>query len=515
MQIDRRTMMAIGGAALFAGAADGRAARQRPDVLRPVVSTRTGRIMGRVVGDLHVFRGIPYALPPVGKLRFRRPVPLPSSRRPVDAGAFGAAALQPAFPAMEPVGPMSEDCLTLNILAPAAQGPHPVLFIVHGGGNFLGASSQSHYDGTAFAQDDIVVVSANYRLGAFGFMELGGIDPAFAGSGLNGLLDLATALRWVRENIAAFGGNPHDIALIGQSAGAKNECALAAMPSANRLFRRMLVQSGGGLTTFGDAQQARPVAEAVIAAAGLKPGDVRGLASLPAAELLAAQGRAMAALPLGFPFRPTVDGHILPLGPVAAARAGMTRHLDVVIGTARDESAGMLLPGRADKPLEPRQLANLDFAPMRSLEPGYERILPGLSPPDRRIRQLTAEEYWIPSLRFAEAHAGAGGRVWMYRFDWKATDGPATGYASHGGDMGFVFGGTNPWRRVPQGAAAAAARTHDLWSNWARAGTLAVDGLLSWPTYDLQTRATMIFDRDMRVESDPARTERLLWDGVL
>jgi para-nitrobenzyl esterase len=484
------------------------------DAPRPVVSTRSGPLVGRRAGQVNVFKGVPYARPPVGALRFRPPEPVAAWREPLDAGAFGPGPIQPAIPLIQIPSGTSEDCLTLNLWTPAAPGPHPVLFSIYGGGNFLGAASQASYDGTSFAEQGVVFVSANYRVGALGFMELGGIDPAYAGSGLNGLRDIEAALVWVRDNIEGFGGDPGQVSLQGVSAGGKNQCALAAMPSARGLFRRMAVQSGGGHTVFRSVEEATPVAETLLAAAGLARGDVAGLAALPAEAVLAAQGKVLESFPRGFPFRPTVDGKVLPQAPIEAARAGVTAGLDIVIGTARDEAALGLAPAQAEQaPFRAGQLANLDLDRMRALEPRYAEALPDLPLGERRLRQLTAEEYWVPCVRFAEAHALAGGRTWMYRFDWAPSAGPFAGRAVHGSDGAFIYGGRGA--PVAEDARADVARVHAMWAGWARTGTLRLEGGPGWPAYELSRRSTLIFDRVARVEDAPRGEELRLWDAVL
>jgi para-nitrobenzyl esterase len=410
-------------------------------------------------------------------------------------------------------GGTSEDCLTLNIWAPADEpGPHPVLFSIYGGGNYIGTSSTT--DGARYAEQGLVFVSSNYRLGALGAMELGAVDPAFAGSGLNGLRDIIAALAWVRDNIAAFGGDPQGVTVIGISAGGKNQCALAAMPSARGLFKRMTILSGGGHTVFRSAEEAAPVLRGVLSAVGAT--GVEGLVAAPADALLEAQTKAMASFPRGFPFRPTVDGDLLPMRPIEAAQKGLTADLDIIVGTIRDEGALALPPAVAEKPFVSSQLANLDLASAQALERNYEGAFPELSVADRHIRLLTAEEYWIPSVRFAEAHARAGGRVWMYRFDWASAAGPFAGYAPHGSESPFVYGGPGlPGLALPDESKPAALRCQAMWAGWARAGQLQLEGAPPWPLYDEEQRLTLILDRVNHVEADPRGEERRLWDGVL
>ncbi|SFR88626.1 carboxylesterase/lipase family protein [Sphingomonas jatrophae] len=501
--IERRDFI-LGGLSAAACAARGQAAGIGGGD-RPRVVTPSGPVIGRRADGLAVFKGIPFARPPVGPLRFRPPEPPVPWRSPLDAAAFGPIPWQPRIPMVDVPGTMAEDCLTLNVWAPVAKGPHPVVFSIYGGGNFLGAASQPGYDGAAFAKAGLLFVSCNYRLGAFGFAEFGTIDPAFAGSSLNGLLDIEAALRWVQGNIDAFGGDPERVTLLGLSAGAKNQATLAAMPSARGLFRRVTILSGGGETVDRTAAPGAAAARVLMDAAGVR--DMAALVTLPAEQIVAAQGKAMAAAERGFPFRPVVDGRLLPMAPIDAARAGRMAGLEMVVGTTRDEAALAYPPAlAATRAFVASQLAHLPLERMQALEARYAATFPALPLAERRIRQLTAEEYWIPALRLAEAHAASGGRTWMVRFDVPAAAGPFAGMAPHGSDSAFVYGG---------GADPLAARTHAMWADWARTGRPALDGGPAWPRYDLRTRETLILDAAPHIERDPRGDERTLWDGLL
>lgn len=411
---------------------------------------------------------------------------------------------------------MGEDCLTLNIWAPRGPGPHPVLFWIYGGANMYGSASQGLYDGAKYAERGVVFVSANYRLGVFGYLELGLVLPAYAGSSLNGLRDLTAALTWVRENIEAFGGDPGMVTLVGESAGAKNICALATVPRARGLFGRVAVQSGGGHTVFSSVAEASPVASAFLKAAAVAPGDAARLTTMPAAALIDAQKKFVASWPQSFPLRPVVDGDFLPARPVDAAAAGATSHLGMIIGTCRDESALFLPPDAAGQPFEARQITNIGVDDMRALEGPYAELHPDLPEPERRIRQLTAEEYWLPSLRFLEAHTASGGEGRMYRFDRLAPDGPMPRYAFHGSDVPFIFDA--PWIEMSLGlgsdGSGLALRTIDMWAGWVRDGRAHLAGGPDWPVYDLERRRTLLIDDAPSVADDPRAAERALWSGV-
>ena len=212
-----------------------------------LVETRCGAVRGRFVNGIRVFTGIPYAEPPVGSLRFEAPRPVTSWPGEFDATVRAATPPQNADPPLPPVTAISENCLQLNVWAPQAPGPHPVFVWIYGGGNQTGASSLPVYEGEQFARDGVICVTFNYRVGVFGFLELGGINgSAGAGSGNNALRDQILALQWVQENIAAFGGDPRNVTIGGQSAGAWNCSTLISVAATKGLFQQVIIASGGG-----------------------------------------------------------------------------------------------------------------------------------------------------------------------------------------------------------------------------------------------------------------------------
>jgi para-nitrobenzyl esterase len=481
----------------------------------PIVETNAGPVVGRRLGALNLFKGIPYAVPPVGPLRFRPPEPLPRWSEVRDASRFGNGPMQPADARFDLGAARSEDCLYLNIWAPAEPGPHPVLFWIYGGANTTGAGSLPAYDGASFAGQELVFVSANYRLGSFGAVEWGGLIPELLGSGVNGLRDLIAALSWVRGNIAAFGGDPQQVTLMGESAGGKNICALATSPAARGLFQRVAIQSGSGKTVHKSVDAATPVAQAIVKAAGLD--DPRDILTLPAEAVIAAQLEGLRDWPQAFPIRPTIDDEIMPQRPIDAAKAGATRHLSMIIGTTRDEWALFMPPGQPLAPLQPRELANLDLATMQAMEDRYATAFPEESAADRRIRLLTAEHFWMPSVRFAEAHAAAGGDGFMYRFDLESESGAYAGYAPHAADLQFIFDASP--ESLSLGLAmdkpALSQATHALWARWARSGMADMASAPPWRPYRAEDRATLLIDDAPNVVADPRGEERALWDGVI
>lgn len=448
------------------------------------VTVRQGTLKGLIEGNLRVFRGVPFAKPPVGMLRFRPPAPPASWPGERDATRNAPAAIQGG-------ASDSEDCLYLNVWAPQGPGPFPVLVWIHGGGNAGGGTNGQ--SGASFAREGIVVVTIAYRLGTFGFLELGG---DYADSGTNGIRDQEAALRWVHENIHAFGGDPQRVTIAGHSAGAKDVAALMGAPSAQGLFARAAMLSGGGQTIH-TPDSAAEVTAGLYSALSIPKGDVHRLLALSSAEILAGQRRLEAGYSHNFPFRPFVGGKFLPKRPVDLVQG----HVPLLIGTARDESLTFMSRADAGKPIRSREIANVPFARIPEMEARYWAAFPKESDLDRRIHLVTAEEYWVPSIRFTEAHASRGGKTWMYRFDHVPTD-PKDGhqgYATHGADVGYFW------------------NAHRGWTLHETAVAFIKGTSPSWKMYDKRERATLIYGQDggTNLVHDPRGDERRLWDRLL
>ena len=286
------------------------------------VDVKQGRLEGVAAGGVRHFRGVPYAESPVGALRFKQPV----MKQPW-AGTRQAT--------VNPPGPMqttllaeaatSEDCLYLNVWAPQTPGPHPVYVFIHGGAYTAGYSLEYRIKGASFVRDGIVLVTIGYRVGALGFLELGGLlGPDYAGSGNNGIRDQQMALRWIKENIGAFGGDPSKITVGGQSAGAGSVVALLSAPSSEGLFRGAVVQSGGSRART--AETARAGADAFAKEVTAAGGDPRKLADLPVDVIMRAQAKSQGG------WGPFIDGDFLPYAPLDAMRKGVNAKVHLMIG---------------------------------------------------------------------------------------------------------------------------------------------------------------------------------------
>lgn len=458
------------------------------------VEIATGALRGSGRDGVETFLGVPYAEPPVGELRFRAPRP----PRPW-AGVREAVEWAPRAPQPELTGrgfTGDEDCLYVNVYAPASPGPHPVLVWIHGGGGVMGAPHQ--FDGSAYARSGVVVVTVGYRLGVLGMLHL----PGVADSNLS-LRDQVAALAWVRANVAAFGGDPGRVTLAGQSNGGRTVGTLLAVPATRGLVHQAIVQSGTGVgSVVHTPDEGAKVAEAVLAELAVSPAD---LATLPVTRILEAQQRVSAMSGTKVTYRVVVGDELLPERPLDAVR-----DVPLLIGTTADEedlfswlqSGGAKLLGVGSTMLEPAEIEKAVAA--------YTALLPEWTEDQVRNRALTAGDWWIPAIRFAEKQP----KAWMYRLDWRiAPRGKGIG-AAHGLDLPLVFDDirNRNWRFLFAGRTFPAERLQavatEMFGAWVRFVTTGDPG---WPRYTPADRVTHLFDDVSTTVSDPDREQRLLW----
>lgn len=475
----------------------------------PVVQTSLGTLRGTQEDGVSVFRGVPFAQPPVGPLRFRAPQPALPWKGVREATRFAAAAMQSGASDIL----QSEDCLYLNIWAPSQPGPHPVFVWIHGGGFTGGRSFDPLFDGARFARQGIVCITIAYRLGVFGFLDFGPeFGQAYEGGANNALRDIIRALTWVQANIAPFGGDAKRVTIGGESAGAKLTDTLMGVPSAAGLFQQMISESGGAERIWSSAQAAAIATQFLNQWKTSSGRDAVALKAAPAVEILKAQGSFIDASTVHFPLRAEVDGKLIPQFPLAAINGGLTHGKRLLLGTNHDESGLFIGPHPGHDP-GPADLGNLTVGQFRPVEAQYAQLYPEMSDTLQRIRSLTAEEYWIPSLRVADAHVRTGGTAFVYRFDYAPAAGRFAGLAVHASELAFV------WEQPGTEALAAkqelATAMHDAWSTFIRGKTPQAPGLPAWPVYNLQTRPTMLFNTTSRVEDAPQKAEFDLWDGLL
>lgn len=499
-----------------------------------VATTTSGRVEGRLRDGVLLFAGIPFAAPPVGELRFSPPERHPGWPGVRDATRFGPVSVQAAGSLEALAGggepDWDEDCLYLNVQTPALDDARrPVMVWIHGGGFTSGAGSIPWYDGARFVRHgDVVVVTINYRLGALGWLHLGEIDPHLQGSGNNGLLDQVAALEWVRDNIAAFGGDPDQVTIFGESAGGMSVATLMGTPRAKGLFHRAIAQSGAAHNVW-PAADAAEVTDRLLAALGVS--DVDALRSVSAAQILDAQQKVTAEITsdrarrragsgLGLPFGPVVDGVVLLQPPLESVVEGSSSGVPLLVGSTRDEWMlfGLMLRSVEDESTILRRLGRMVEDP-HQVAAAYRQARAGSSHDAIWSAIMTDRIFRIPAIRLAEAQLPhATGGVFMYLFEWASTAFGGRLGSCHALEIPFVFDnldkggvelftGENPPQTL-------ADTMHLAWLRFARAGDPG-GGDLAWPAYDLDRRATMHLDETCSLRDDPAPEERAAWDGML
>jgi para-nitrobenzyl esterase len=474
-----------------------------------------GALRGRWDDDLAVFRGIPYAEPPVGPLRFAAP----RAVRPW-AGVREAASFGPPVPQTDVFGRgesdsiAGDDWLTVNVWSPDPDpgAKLPVLVWIYGGGYTIGASSRPEYDGGRLARDGrVIVVTFNYRLGVEGFAQIAGAPSN------RGLLDQIAALEWVRDHIASFGGDPAQVTEFGESAGGGSVAALLAMPRAAGLFHRAIVQSAPG--TFLTEALAADIASVIADELGLRA-TVADLAEVEPAllavagdEIVAKMGDREArwgrAALRSIQFAPVVDGDVLPETPWQALAGGAGRDIELLAGHTRDEQRlftviagllGQVTPEQATEALEA-------FAPDAAR---YREAYPEAS--SEQLYELVHSDWLfrMPSLHLAEAQIAGGGRAHVYELTWSGVFG-----ACHGLDVPLVFGNLTSGQTALLLGSPPAPEAETLSAEMRGAWLgFAAHGIPGWPAYDLDQRLTKVFDAPSTVTRYPEDRSRSIWAGV-
>ena len=489
----------------------------------PVVTVAQGRLRGREKDGVNSFLGIPYAQPPFGALRFAAPVPAVSWAGTRDAVEFGATVPKPGYlPPMDAILPdpyvPGSDCLNLNVWAPDQATDLPVYVWIHGGAFVNGSGAVPVYDGTAFARDGVVCVTVNYRMGMDGFGLIAGTVPN------RGMLDQVAALTWVRDNIAAFGGDPDRITVAGESAGAFSVATLLAMPLAAGLFGRVILQSGAGQHVLTPATAAKVTAE-VAARLGVEP-TVNGLGAVAVADLIRAQQAvsidiAAAPDPVRWAeittnmmaFEPIVDGDILPVRPIDAIAAGASAGIDMLIGTTTEEFALFLVPTGISAAVGAaglRATLALYGADVDQVIAAYQQDRPDATPGEIMIAVLTDWFFRIPAIRVAEARGALGADTYVYEFGWRSPQFGGHLGACHALEIAFAFdnlGQASTGLAGPNPPQSLADEMHLAWVSFVR------DGSPGWPAYGAG-RTVMRFDETSGRVHDPRAHERELWTGV-
>ncbi|MCD1621635.1 carboxylesterase/lipase family protein [Citromicrobium bathyomarinum] len=491
----------------------------------PVVGSREG-----ASGTVNVFRGVRYAASTEGR-RFQRAADPQPWSQPLEAARFGSECPQipspdvPVFASWANTVGTSEDCLFLNVWTRGLGDgkKRPIMVWLHGGGYVTGSGSSNGYDGSRLAErGDVVVVTLNHRLNALGYSYLGGLtdDPKYADSGNLGSLDIVKALEWVRDHADAIGGDPDNVTIFGESGGAAKVSTLMAMEGARGLFQRTIAQSGSMSLSGFTPRVGTPLAKDLMATAGAS--SVEELAAMPIEDFIAAM---MKSRSRGAFYRPVVDGRSLTRQPYAPDANPVSADIPLLVGTNNNE---MRLQGGLGSPENfaltweqlPAKLkaftggADVDevIAGMRAAHPDYDAS-------DVFFQVATFRNYRGTALLQAERKSEQSAPVYMYRLDWKTPVEGGRLETPHALDIAFVFDNVARSTSYTGPDTAETQRMADLmadaWIAFARTGNPDTPALPQWPTYDMQTRATMIFDLDPQVVQDPDGEERELLQRLL
>ncbi len=464
----------------------------------PVVKTTAGPVSGETHAGVAAFKGVPFAAPPVGALRWRAPQPPTAWRAPLEAVAYGPDCMQQPFPGdAAPLGVTpAEDCLYANVWTPEAGlkagGKSPVMVWIYGGGFVNGGSSPAVYSGDRFARDGVVLVSFNYRVGRFGFFAHPALSAENADGGLLGnyaLMDQIAALKWVRDNIAAFGGDPSNVTVFGESAGGMSVHALLTSPLAEGLFHKAIIQSGGGrprllptlaLKSIGQERSAETAGKAFAVKAGVTGEDATALAALralPASTVVDGLNMATSGVPT-WGGGPMIDGVLLLREPLASYKAGAWRKMPVMVGATSAD--GFFFGGTPDQVYAP--FGDQRAAAQALYDPD------GKTPIGVYGWKAAGDRMFIePARAVSRVLSAQGAPVHQFRFSYVAESQRKEWWgAPHATEIPFVFDTADARYGVtltPADAAAAKA-AHAYWVAFAKTGKAEPAGLPSWPTYD-------------------------------
>jgi para-nitrobenzyl esterase len=499
-----------------------------------IVDTMYGKLRGTEHDGIYAFKGIPYGASTGGKMRFMPPAKPAAWKGIRDAFNFGHWCPQ-SMTYFDILAPQTrgeeegfdEDCLCLNVWTPGpnTNSKRPVMFWCHGGGYAYDSGSWPWLNGELLARrGDVVVITINHRLNIFGFFHLADVGgEKYAASGNVGMLDLVAGLQWVHDNISAFGGDPNNVMIFGQSGGGGKVCYLLTMPQAKGLFHRAVVQSGFALRSI-TPDRAIESTQAMLTELEIKPTNIDKLQTIPADRLLSAMTK-LNSPNLQVMFSPVMDGKILPSHPFSTVASPVSADIPIMIGcTTHEESWGAFR--RADD-----VLFNLDETQLQKrfvdmwgksvaarVISTYKKVHPGVSPSELYFLAITDRVFRMGVTTIAEQKFVQGrAPVYVYLFAWQS---PAMGgkvKAMHTVEIPFVFYNTDIPKVLTVGGPEVkelAGRVSDAWVQFARNGNPNHKGLPKWPAYNIDDRATMIFDNPCEEVNDPGSIERNLWEDL-
>jgi para-nitrobenzyl esterase len=526
-KIGRRSF--LGRGTLAAGAIFGSpawAAPAKSESSWPVVDTNAGKLRGIALEKVSAFKGVPYGASTAGSGRFmppQKPQPWTGVQDALELGTRSPqnpSGLIPEVDAVDRKEPMSEDCLHLNVWTPGTGVGHkrPVMFWLHGGGFTSGSGGFAIYDGTSLAaKHDMVVVTVNHRLTAFGYLYLAGLGGArYAESSNVGMLDIVQALQWVHDNIANFGGDAGNVTIFGQSGGGAKVCTLLAMPAAHGLFHRAIVESGASLRGV-PVDAANKSTEAVLTKLGLRANQIEELQKMPMEQLLKGiAGGGLTGNP-GFRFAPVVDGKTLPTHPFDPGAPEISANVPLLIGSTQTEVT--FFPGQQLDPMDEAGMREHVKQTLRSGDSDVDKVIAAYKQTDPKISNIdlyleVASDSFAMTSAVAAAERKAALKkapAYMYYFKWRSPVRDGKLKAMHCMEIPFVFDnvdGGKPMTGDGQDRYALASKISGAWVAFARTGDPSQKGL-KWPAYNASNRATMILDDKCEVVDDPRKEARL------
>jgi len=497
----------------------------------PIVETTSGKVRGTTREGIHSFKGIPYGANAGGKNRWLPPQSVQAWTGVRDALDYGPRAPQNERPATEPhlawirdTRAYSEDCLVINVFTPSVNDnrKRPVLVYIHGGGFVSGASSAPGLDGHNFTKaGDVVLVSLNHRLNVFGHLSLTeSNDARYADAGNVGMLDVIAALKWVQQNIANFGGDVSNVSISGQSGGASKVAVLMAMPQAQGLFHKAIIQSASSLLRMATIDAAARNTHHLLAQLGLDTSKISALLDVPTATLLQAMPKAVAAAGRVDNYRPVVDGRSLPVHPFDPTAPALSAKVPLMIGSCETEmtfpysQAMQNFAYTEAQALERiKDFAGVDNTKAKALIDLYRQSRPNATPGDLWVAISTDHQYRRNVIRASELKAAQNNAPsWHYLFTWKSPVLNGLLKSPHTICITFSFGNVD----IAEGITGKSADRYALqnqmmgaWHAFMKTGNPNHSGLPQWKPYDAKDHPTMIFDNNCRLVNDPACEERI------